>query len=114
MSGLSVVADDVHAQVTGNTQLPYRIAAGHELKGVTHMHSEQLLTEARTPSSQLIKLGERYTNIFGVELEVKRISRPAHDDEVLVEFMPLDAALNKWWWGMFLPECRLLLPRQVD
>lgn len=79
------------------------------------MNSEQLLTEVRTPSGQMIKLGERYTNTFGVELEVKRISRPAPDDEVLVEFMPLDASLAQWWRGMFFSECRLRLPgRQAD
>ncbi len=69
------------------------------------MNSGKLLAEISTPSGKLIKVGESYTNVHGVELEIKRISRPDNDVDILVEFMPRDATLaDKWWWGMYLPE----------
>lgn len=77
------------------------------------MSCEQLLTEIQAPTGRIIRIGERHTNAFGVELEVKKISRPADEQDVLVEFMPVDVTLtNKWWWGMFLPECRLNVSKQ--
>jgi hypothetical protein len=75
------------------------------------MNREQVLTEIKTPTGRVIRIGERYTNAYGVELEVKKISKLVNEDDVLVEFIPVDVTLtNKWWWGMFLPECRLQVP----
>lgn len=77
------------------------------------INSERLLTEIQAPTGRVIKIGERHTNIYGVELEVKKISKRVNEEDVLVEFIPVDEKLtDKWWWGMFLPECRLQVPEK--
>ncbi|MEO5703238.1 MAG: hypothetical protein ABIQ54_05070 [Gammaproteobacteria bacterium] len=80
---------------------------------MSSMNNEQLLTEIQAPTGRVIRLGERYINTCGVELEVKKISKPVNEEDVLVEFMAVDERLtDKWWWGIFLPERRLQVTKE--
>lgn len=70
------------------------------------MKSEYLFTQFQMPFGERAKLGEKYINAQGIEMEVTKITRLPGNADVLVEFMAVDKVLaNVLWWGVLFENC---------
>lgn len=59
-----------------------------------------------TPQGRMVRVGDQYLNAQGIELKVGRIFKPEDSADILVEFTPVDMALEgRCWQGEFLVAC---------
>jgi hypothetical protein len=70
------------------------------------MSNERFFMEVSAPNGRIVRLGDKFVNQQGIELAVSRIYRPFDSEDILVEFIPLDAALSGGsWCNELLMDC---------
>lgn len=70
------------------------------------MHGHSYYYKCLTPRGRMVKAGDEYLNAQGLSLRVSRIYKPQGSADVLVEFAPVDPALEgQCWQGEFLVPC---------
>ncbi|MEW6352712.1 MAG: hypothetical protein AB1469_00215 [Pseudomonadota bacterium] len=57
-------------------------------------------------ADRIVRVGDRYLNSQDIELEIIHIARLINGGDIIVEFLPVDAALiGRHWQGEFLLNC---------
>ena len=106
-SALTGWAQEIHASVANKMTL--------KLNGYNSMNGH-VYYKCLTPQGRIVRVGDQYINAQGIELKVGRIFKPEECADILVEFAPVDMALEgRCWQGEFLVQCGSKgAPRNAD